>query len=712
MSSELKLRRGSTVAHSTFTGADGEVTFDTDKNVIVSHDGVTIGGFPHTKAADLAAPNGAALVTYLPSGTGAIATNVQSKMRESVSVEDFGAVRSAARTTAAPSQAIMEANTAAFNAAILHLLLAGGGDLYVPNGVYHTYGTIDLSLDVYTSAFASYSRPCIRILGSTSSTIYQNHPTAPLITNRYVQLRISGLILAGRGSATTGNLLELYGTQFWTLDDMEFRGTSGRGLFVVGSERGCARNLTFILTRQAIVNGTGANNETYYYNTIIIGPGYSQDMLTGSNTINYSTNPIGGAVGTYTQSKRAAVDISNSVNYRFIGGSIKSTASIAGMRVRSGEQIVVQNIYFEGFGTGNINPSIIFGNNSEATTLSGSINNTVTTIPLTDTKWFLPVVSNLNYGIFTEAMEFVIYDPADLAVYEIVTVKYMFNNSAYEVVRGQAGTTALNWNSGVVFRESLRATSITDLAVYDCHLESYQSLPVGATLDSTVALGNTAGEIIVGNMFDEFHRSSAYITTTNYNLNISNNRTRAFGSLNAGLIQVWGHAVVISTDFSPLGVVSADPVIGSTTFSSYGFTTPHTTYVSHGPNNIPYSLNTGKSRAALGGYGYTYVLDGLQGIALGKTSTITTDLATFDDINGLLGFKYRYYTGGAWTCPVAMTRTGIVLNNLTSILTGAGSPEGVVVAQPGSLYTNSSGGAGVSLYVKETGTGNTGWVAK
>lgn len=92
MSSELKLRRGSTVAHTTFTGADGEVTLDTDKNVIVSHDGVTVGGFPHIKAADLAAPNGAALVTYLPSGTGAIATNVQDKLRESVSVTDFGAI--------------------------------------------------------------------------------------------------------------------------------------------------------------------------------------------------------------------------------------------------------------------------------------------------------------------------------------------------------------------------------------------------------------------------------------------------------------------------------------------------------------------------------------------------------------------------------------------------------------------------------------------
>lgn len=43
---------------------------------------------------------------------------------------------------------------------------------------------------------------------------------------------------------------------------------------------------------------------------------------------------------------------------------------------------------------------------------------------------------------------------------------------------------------------------------------------------------------------------------------------------------------------------------------------------------------------------------------------------------------------------------------------GTGSPEGVVTAAPGSLYTNSSGGVSTTLYVKESGTGNTGWVAK
>lgn len=43
---------------------------------------------------------------------------------------------------------------------------------------------------------------------------------------------------------------------------------------------------------------------------------------------------------------------------------------------------------------------------------------------------------------------------------------------------------------------------------------------------------------------------------------------------------------------------------------------------------------------------------------------------------------------------------------------GTGSPEGVVTARVGSFFSRTDGGAGTSFYVKESGTGNTGWVAK
>ena len=49
---------------------------------------------------------------------------------------------------------------------------------------------------------------------------------------------------------------------------------------------------------------------------------------------------------------------------------------------------------------------------------------------------------------------------------------------------------------------------------------------------------------------------------------------------------------------------------------------------------------------------------------------------------------------------------------LAVVMWGAGSPEGVVTAPPGSSYYNTAGGAGTTLYVKESGTGAAGWVGK
>jgi hypothetical protein len=44
MTKQVQLRRGTTTEHSVFTGAVGELTIDTDKDVAVVHDGTTIGG--------------------------------------------------------------------------------------------------------------------------------------------------------------------------------------------------------------------------------------------------------------------------------------------------------------------------------------------------------------------------------------------------------------------------------------------------------------------------------------------------------------------------------------------------------------------------------------------------------------------------------------------------------------------------------------------
>jgi len=55
MAKQVQFRRGTTSQHSTFTGAVGEITVDTDKNTAVVHDGSTAGGVPLAKSSELSA---------------------------------------------------------------------------------------------------------------------------------------------------------------------------------------------------------------------------------------------------------------------------------------------------------------------------------------------------------------------------------------------------------------------------------------------------------------------------------------------------------------------------------------------------------------------------------------------------------------------------------------------------------------------------------
>ena len=70
MTTALQIRRGTSTAHTTFTGLVGEVTVDTSKKTVVVHDGVTAGGQP------LAKQNGDATQTFTASTfTGAVTGN-------------------------------------------------------------------------------------------------------------------------------------------------------------------------------------------------------------------------------------------------------------------------------------------------------------------------------------------------------------------------------------------------------------------------------------------------------------------------------------------------------------------------------------------------------------------------------------------------------------------------------------------------------------
>jgi hypothetical protein len=76
----------------------------------------------------------ASQVTYNPAGTGAVATNVQAKLRQYVSVKDFGAVGDGTTNDTAAIQAAIDA------------CLASGSALYVPSGSYKLTSQVNVAL--------------------------------------------------------------------------------------------------------------------------------------------------------------------------------------------------------------------------------------------------------------------------------------------------------------------------------------------------------------------------------------------------------------------------------------------------------------------------------------------------------------------------------------------------------------------------------------
>ena len=62
---------------------------------------------------------------------------------------------------------------------------------------------------------------------------------------------------------------------------------------------------------------------------------------------------------------------------------------------------------------------------------------------------------------------------------------------------------------------------------------------------------------------------------------------------------------------------------------------------------------------------------------------------------------------------ITLNDKGVNLSTNIVITSGAGSPEGVVAAPVGSIYTNISGGVSTTLYIKTSGAAlPTGWTAK
>lgn len=125
MAFAFQRRRGTTAQHASFTGLNAELTVDTDKEVVVVHDGSTAGGFPLLKqrpffnaqtgttytlvAADaakvLTASNAGAITVTVPSGVfvaGDIITVLQTGAGQVTFAASGTTITSVGATPAAP----------------------------------------------------------------------------------------------------------------------------------------------------------------------------------------------------------------------------------------------------------------------------------------------------------------------------------------------------------------------------------------------------------------------------------------------------------------------------------------------------------------------------------------------------------------------------------------------------------------------------------
>lgn len=138
-----------------------------------------------SQIAELSEPNGSSFVGYLPAGTGAVATNVQEKLREIVSVADFGATGDGSTD-----------DTNAIQAAINYVQAANSGqiELHFDAKKYRIIGTLNITGPVRLvgqGAFdLSNARP-ITLPGKGTWLIHAN-TTGPLV-------QVSGSLSKGAG---------------------------------------------------------------------------------------------------------------------------------------------------------------------------------------------------------------------------------------------------------------------------------------------------------------------------------------------------------------------------------------------------------------------------------------------------------------------------------------------------------------------------------
>lgn len=272
--------------------------------------------------ASLAASSGSSLIGFIQAGTGAVATTAQAKMRETISVKDFGAVGDDTHDDTTNIQAAINyANTI-------------GGDVYFPAGVYRiTNGlTIDNSSDTDPRIKAS-------LYGDSSSSVAIRGDAGS-----YNMLTITG----GTGAGVESH--QVIRGLFFVKEDFVGYCVGGDNLAFLSFEDVCFYNAEYGFYATDVLS-------TVFYNCIFrqskIGMRAQYTNFSYPNALTL----VGCVVG---NCEDAGVWIEGGTNFNMFGGSVESNGLTGSSATKFG--VLLNNSGVQGSVSGNFS-GVYFENN-------------------------------------------------------------------------------------------------------------------------------------------------------------------------------------------------------------------------------------------------------------------------------------------------------------------------------------------------------------
>ena len=232
MSTQVQIRRGNTAQTATFTGSIAEITVDTDKKVVVVHDGTTAGGNPLIRAntsittGQILTSNGSHLLALSNTGTAGVYGNAS--FIPVVTTDAYGRISSVTNTAIAiTSGAVTGVMTFAQGGA--------NATTYTTGGLLTSNGTAFVSV-ANTGTAGTYANAAYIPVITTDA-----YGRVSAVTNTLVQIAASqvtsGVLPFAQGGSnnttyTTGAILTSNGTSFVALANTGTAGTYANASYV------------------------------------------------------------------------------------------------------------------------------------------------------------------------------------------------------------------------------------------------------------------------------------------------------------------------------------------------------------------------------------------------------------------------------------------------------------------------------------------------